>query len=157
VTGRGDFNEHLLRWLLISVGGALLPFIVLFIAYRVPAGAWPSLVRVLGRGELLIPAVVLNVEVAWAFSGINVHAPGRSVWYPVILTLTTLSGLSSAVVYGVAAALKETPADRLTVPSSTIEAVSSFVATTSIIMFLEAFVLGTVGVILAMWAPRSRD
>ena len=95
----------------------------------------------LGRGELLIAAVILNVEAGWAFSHVN--ARWRATWYPVVLAVCALSGLCSAVVYGVAAALEETPPEQLRVPSGTIERVSSFVTVISTIMFLEAVVLGT--------------
>jgi hypothetical protein len=141
------------RWLGISVGGTVLPFGILAVVFVLAAGHSPSWDNILGRGELFIPALIMNVETIWIWKGVS--GWGRSVWYPLIWILCGLSGLFGVVCFAVTATLQEIPASRVRVTPAALSQLSHDVVIFSLGEFLLALVLGTFGVVMRMLSSRE--
>ena len=148
-------QEELWRWLGISVGGTVLPFGVLALTVQLVTGHGPPLTDVFGRGELFIPASIMNVEAMWTWS--HLTGKGRALWRPTVLTMCGTAALAGAVCFGVTAALKETPGAQITVSSAALTQLTNNVVKFSLGEFAEAFVLGTLGVVMLMLSRGQEE
>jgi hypothetical protein len=146
-------REQLWRWLGISVGGTLLPFGILAVVFVLAAGHSPSWGNILGRGELFIPALIMNVETIWIWKGVT--GWGRSVWYPLLWVLCGAAGFFGAVCFAVAATLQQVPASRVKVTPAALHQLSHNVVIFSLSEFLLALVLGTFGVVMRMLGDKE--
>jgi hypothetical protein len=155
VESESNRKEDLWRWLGLTVGGTLLPFGVSALAYGFTHAHVPSLADVLGRGELFIPSSIMNVEVMWIFK--NVALRGRSVWYPIVLGACGLAALGGAVCYGIVAALAEPSRHRVEVFPAALHDLMQIATVFSAGEFVEAFVMGTLGVTLLMLFRRKEE
>jgi hypothetical protein len=141
-------KEALWRWLGLTVGGTLLPFAIFVLAYRLAAGSFPGFEAVLGRGELFIPSSIMNAEAIWIFR--YVALPGRAIWYPIIIGTCGLAALGGAICFGITAALKSAPHDRVAVTPLELQQLTKAVTVLSASEFLLALLVGTIGVVLFM-------
>jgi hypothetical protein len=146
-------KNELWRWLALTVGGTVLPFAVLGVAYWLTAGHPPAFQAVLGRGELFIPASIMNAEAIWILSYITL--PGKSVWFPIMFATCGLAALGGAVCYGIAAALDSAPHNRVHVTQATLQQLARNVTVLSAGEFLLALVVGTTAVVLFMLVRRE--
>jgi hypothetical protein len=143
---KASSREELWRWLALTVGGTVLPFGVLGLAYWLVAGHTLSLQAVLGRGELFIPASIMNAEAIWILS--HAPLPGRSVWFPIIFATCGLAALGGAICYGITAALDSAPHNRVDVTQATLSQLARNATVLSAGEFLLALLVGTIGVAL---------
>jgi hypothetical protein len=141
-------TEVLWRWLGLTVGGTVLPFAILYLSYRLAAAGYPSFTAVLGRGELFIPASIMNAEAVWICKYLAL--PVKAVWYPIIIAACGLAALGGAICYGVTAALEEAPPESVKVTQATLHELARSVVILSASEFLMALLVGTIGVTLFM-------
>ncbi len=141
-------RESLWRWLAISVGGATSPFVILALVWFLMVSGHLSLPlhQALRRGELFIPASVMNVETALNLRLLRKRKPNG--WQLAVLTLCILAAVGGAISYGVTAALTEAPSSSVTVAAPTLQRLSSIVTSLSLWEFVEAFTIGTLAVML---------
>jgi hypothetical protein len=159
---RESKREQVLRWLGISVGGTLLPFGILELAFLLHDDRWPSLVAMLGQGTLFIPASIVCVEVMWIWR--QMGGWGQKFWFPMILSLCSVAALAGVVCFGLTVAFDLPSGLHVKVPQATVRVLTNqgsnraqIVTFLSLDQFLGAFSLGTIGVVMLMIgkAPKA--
>jgi hypothetical protein len=148
-------KEPLWRWLAISVGGATSPFAILALVWLLVVSRHTSvpLQHTLSRGELFIPASVMNIEAVLTLT--HLRRESCRAWQPPVMSICALAALGGAICFGVTAALTEAPSSSLSVSVSTLRRLSSIVTSMSFWEFIEAFTIGTIAVMLLVRSKRG--
>jgi hypothetical protein len=148
-------KEQLWRWLGLTVGGTVLPFAIFVLAYWLVSHRVASPQAILGRGELFIPASIMNAEAIWIFKYITLR--GWTLWYPIIVAACGLAALGGAVCFGITAALEVAPHTRVLVSQTELQQPAKSVTILSGGEFVLAFLVGTTGVVLFMLMRGQED
>ncbi len=158
-TEERNLQEHLWRWLGISVGGTLAPFGILALSYYVNQGHMPVWGSVLGNGDLFIPASIMNVEAIWIWA--RCTGWERKFGFPVVAISCGIAALAGACTFGITTAAQQVSAQQASVHQvsaqghqvsahqrsvvTTVTPTEQRVTTISLVVFLTAFVVGTSG------------
>lgn len=138
--------DELWRWLALTVAGTILPFVIAAGAIWLDAANFPSGNTVLGRGELFIPASIMNAEALWFFSIVALSR--KKLWLPLLAIACGGSAVLGAIAYGAITALDAAPQGRINVSPTEIHFLTGAATVLSASEFLEALVLGLLGVTL---------
>ena len=137
------------------MAGAVLPFLILGGVIWVESGGSPSMEALLGHGDLFIPSSIMNAEALWFFGVVALSR--KKLWYPCIVLACGGAALGGAIFFGVATALEAASPHRVTVSSATAHQLTQVATWLSGGEFLEALVLGGLGVALFTRYGRKEE